>query len=172
MNIKKILFPTDFSDSSEAALDYASTLAAESGAMLTIAHVANDTSAYIAGYGGFGYVPDLPNHVARENRRRLNQVEPPSPNVRHEYRYLTGIAEDEILSLAEREGVDLIVIGSHGRTGISRLLLGSVAEAVVRRAKCPVLTVKQPRSASQDTSAHPERAVAEDSGPISKHSLH
>jgi nucleotide-binding universal stress UspA family protein len=57
------------------------------------------------------------------------------------------------LACAEREGVDLIVIGTHGRTGLARLLMGSVAESVVRRSKCPVLTVKQPTNESEDAAA-------------------
>ena len=64
--------------------------------------------------------------------------------MQYEHHYLSGVPETEILAFADREKVDLIVIGSHGRTGITRVLLGSVAEAVVRGAKCPVLTVKQP----------------------------
>jgi nucleotide-binding universal stress UspA family protein len=160
MNVKKILFPTDFSDSSDAALSYASSLAAETGALLYIVHVGNDSSTYLAGYGGFSSVPDSADQVARENKALLNQVKPTVPNVNYQHRYLSGPPEHEILDFAKREHVDLIVIGSHGRTGLSRLLLGSVAEAVVRRAKCPVLTVKQPAEEVKESSL-PEEIVSQ-----------
>lgn len=170
MNTKNILFATDFSESSEAAQRYASLLAAESGAMLHIVHVADDSPAYIAGYTGFGYVPELPDQVAQENEKRLAQIKPTSNGVRHQHHYLTGVAEQEILAFAEKENIDLIVIGSHGRTGLSRLLLGSVAEAVARRAKCPVLTVKQPQA--EQAEAERESQSAAHHGPRSRSSLH
>ena len=160
MNAKKILFPTDFSDSSDAALNYASSLAAEMGALLYIVHVGNESSANPALYSGLSLAPDWADQVARENRALLDQVEPTVPNVNYQHRYLSGPPEHEILDFAEREGVDLIVIGSHGRTGLSRLLLGSVAEAVVRRAKCPVLTVKQPAEEVKESSL-PEEIVSQ-----------
>jgi nucleotide-binding universal stress UspA family protein len=171
MNVKKILFATDFSDSSDAALSYASSIAAESGAQLYIVHVGYESPAYLAEYGGFGTGPDMTEKVARENRVLLNQLRPTVPNVNYQHHYLSGPPEHEILDFAEREHVDLIVIGSHGRTGISRLLMGSVAEAVVRRAKCPVLTVKQPigdRLGSDDDREHEHEQHAE---PIAGHSV-
>jgi universal stress protein A len=158
MNAKKILFPTDFSDSSDAALSYATSLAAEMGALLYIVHVGNESPAYLDGYGGFISIPDSVDKVARENRALLNQVRPIVPNVNYQHRYLSGLPEHEILDFAKREDVDLIVIGSHGRTGLSRLLMGSVAEAVVRRAKCPVLTVKQPAVEAKESSLPEEFA--------------
>jgi nucleotide-binding universal stress UspA family protein len=171
MNVKQILFPTDFSASSDAAWNYASSLAAESGARLHILHVGNESTAYLAGYSGFGAGPDLAEQIARENRARLDQVKPTVARVEFQLQYLSGTAEHEILTYAKREHIDLIVIGSHGRTGLSRLLLGSVAEAVVRSAECPVLTVKHPiaeaaesEEGQQQQSQHPE--------PIAKHSLH
>jgi len=171
MNAKKILFPTDFSESSDAALHFASKLAAEAGALLYLVHVSDDSSEYLAGYGGFGYTPNMATEVSQENKARLEKVVPTVAHVRYEHRFLSGIADEEILALAEKEGVDLIVIGSHGRTGLSRLLLGSVAEAVVRRATCPVLTVKQPKPESQRTD-QPKPSPTKQTGPVSKHSLH
>jgi len=169
MNAKKILFPTDFSESSDAALGYASSLAAETGAILYIVHVGNETTAYLAGYGGFGSVPDLADSVARENRKLLNQVKPTASKVNYQHHYLSGSPDHEILAFAEREHVDLIVLGSHGRTGLSRLLLGSVAEAVVRRANCPVITVKHPMNEVLESEVPQEH---EHPVPIAKHSLH
>ena len=74
----------------------------------------------------------------------LVAVAPADADVPHEHRLLHGDPIGEIVRLAEQEHVDMIVMGTHGRTGLSRLLMGSVAEAVVRRADCPVLVVKHP----------------------------
>lgn len=172
MNIKKILFATDFSHSSDAALSFASTLAAESDALLYISHVGNSTPAYIAGYYGFDPTPGLQEKISKENREQLESIKPTVERVRFEHRYLTGYPEEEIINLAEAEDVDLIVIGSHGRTGLSRLLLGSIAEAVIRRAACPVLTVKQPANKESDKVGDQEHEYMPRIEPISKHSSH
>ena len=147
MNVKKILFPTDFSECSQAALECASALAAQSAAQLFIVHVDDLPQAYVeglgSGYAGHGYVPE-PENARDEIREQLSRVVPTMPSVNCEHRYLRGNPADQILKFAERENVDLIIMGTHGRTAALRLLMGSVAEAVVRRATCPVLTMKQP----------------------------
>ena len=74
----------------------------------------------------------------------LHDVKPTDPSIPVEYRLLTGEPADAVVRSAEEDDVDLIVLGSHGRTGLSRLLMGSVAEAIVRKAHCPVLVYKQP----------------------------
>jgi universal stress protein A len=144
MNTRKILCPTDFSQFTDAALSYASSLAAESGATLYIAHVAelHDPSAALG--ETIGYVPPWGMTDQSEVRRQLEKVKPTLAYVAFERRYLEGDPAREIVAFAEREQIDLIVMGSHGRTGLPRLLMGSVAEGVVRRATCPVLIVKQP----------------------------
>ena len=177
MKAKAILLPVDFSHSSDAALKFASSLAAESGGVLHIVHVGEDSPAYLAGYGGFAYTPDLAEKIARENRELLEQVKPTVPSVKFEQHYLCGDPAQEILTFANSKNVDLIVIGSHGRTGLSRLLLGSIAEAVVRGAACPVLTVKQPvNEDSQTESSNPSQEnnpqPKEHPEPKSKFSLH
>ena len=83
-------------------------------------------------------------HERHEIRERLTKVVPTVPNVAYEHRYLTGSPAAQILKLAEQERIDLIVMGSHGRTGLSKVLMGSVAEGVMRKAACPVLIVKLP----------------------------
>jgi nucleotide-binding universal stress UspA family protein len=117
-------------------------------------------------------VPDLASQVERENRALLDKVQPTLEKVRCQRHYLNGAADHELLEFAERENIDLIVIGSHGRTGLSRLLLGSVAEAVVRRAKCPVLTVKHPISAASQAAEDQQHEHPDHLEPIAKHSLH
>lgn len=144
MNAKAILFPTDFSESSDAALSYASSLAAESGATLHLVHVSDISDVYYAGYGAYAYTPDLVQELVREHELKLEKIKPTVQGVHYEHHTLRGAPAKEIVAFAEEKDVDLIVIGSHGRTGVSRLLMGSVAEDVVRHAKCPVLTVKQP----------------------------
>jgi nucleotide-binding universal stress UspA family protein len=145
MNIRKILCPTDFSEHTDAALGYASVLAAESGAMLYIVHVDEYRDATAAlGEAALSYPAPWAVADRCEVRQQLEKVRPTRPSVDFEHRYLSGGPIREIVDFAERENVDLIVMGSHGRTGISRLLMGSVAEGVARRAPCPVMIVKQP----------------------------
>jgi universal stress protein A len=145
MNIQRILFPTDFSHYNDAALNYASTLAGEADALLYIVHV-DEMQDLNAAMGEAGYlIAAAVAHEGRpEVRRRLEEVVPTSEEVIYEHYYLRGSPVDEIVQFAERENVDLIVMGSHGRTGLSRLLMGSIAEGVMRRAPCPVLVVRQP----------------------------
>ena len=145
MNTRKILCPTDFSQYTDAALGYASSLAAESGGTLYIVHVDEyrDSSAAL-GEVAINYAAPWGIADRSEVRKQLDEVKPTLPHVDFEHRYLEGGPIHEIVDFAEREHVDLIVMGSHGRTGLARLLMGSVAEGVARRAPCPVLIVKQP----------------------------
>ncbi|MDP6444399.1 MAG: universal stress protein [Pirellulaceae bacterium] len=145
MKASKILFATDFSESSAAACPLASSLARDSGAKLLIAHVKEPPASFAdTGFGGYTL------HDDEEAREMLHDVRPTDPSVEYSHQMLRGSPADEIVSFAAEEGVDMIVIGSHGRTGIMRALLGSVAEAVVRRAPCPVLTAKPSREPSED----------------------
>jgi nucleotide-binding universal stress UspA family protein len=95
--------------------------------------------------GGEMYVGDEEGHL-EELKKALVAVVPTDPSIRFEHKLLEGDPATTIVQTAEDENADFIVIGTHGRTGLTRLLMGSVAEAVVRRAKCPVLTIKQPAS--------------------------
>jgi universal stress protein A len=141
MHADKILFPTDFSPASEHALRWATSLARDSGATISIIHVEEPPMAY---GGGEMYVGFDDASTKEELRRTLVQITPTDHNVAYDHKLLVGNPADAIVHEAEVENADLIVMGTHGRTGLTRLLMGSVAEAVVRRAKCPVLTVKQP----------------------------
>jgi universal stress protein A len=140
MNVKKILFPTDFSHAGDAALSLATSLARDSGATLLIAHVEEP----LQGYAGTDMYYGMPEPVTDDLKKLLDDVVPTDPAVAYEHRLLEGSPAQVIANLAESENVDLIVMGTHGRGGLTRLLMGSVAEAVVRRAPCPVLTYKQP----------------------------
>jgi nucleotide-binding universal stress UspA family protein len=138
MNAPKILFPTDFSTLGQTALEMATALARDRGAKLLIAHVEEAPIAY--GGGELYYGIDEPNR--EELKRMLAEVVPTDSLVSYEHRLLLGSPAGAILHLAEKEGVEMIVMPTHGRTGLMRMLMGSVAEEVVRKAKCPVLTVK------------------------------
>ena len=106
-------------------------------------HVAEGAPTFVPTYTGYGFPPDAGEYLEDDARAHLDQITPTSPAVEFERRLLIGAPETEILTFAEDTDADLIVIGSHGRTGLARVLLGSIAEGIVRRAKCPVLTVKQ-----------------------------
>jgi nucleotide-binding universal stress UspA family protein len=147
MNAPKILFPTDFSTSEQAALDMATALARDRGAKLLIVHVEEPPIAY---GGELYYGIDEPDR--KEIQRMLSEVVPLDASVGYEHRLLMGNPATAIVHVAEKENVDMIVMPTHGRTGLLRLLMGSIAEEVVRKAKCPVLTVKA-------TAAQPAKAA-------------
>jgi nucleotide-binding universal stress UspA family protein len=140
MKAEKILYATDLSDAGQHALALATSLARDSGATLVIAHVEEPPMAY--GGGEMYYGVDQMDQ--EELRKLLAAVVPTDPAVPCVHKLMIGDPAEAIIQLAESEHADLIVMGTHGRRGLTRLLMGSVAEAVVRGAKCPVLTVKQP----------------------------
>jgi nucleotide-binding universal stress UspA family protein len=140
MQLKKILLPTDFSKGSDAGLAYATAMARDSGATVIVAHVEELPIAYSE--GAMYYGPFNPNHD--ELVKMLCAITSPDPQVTFKHIMLSGSPAEAIVEAAKSEGVDLIVMGTHGRSGVARLLMGSVAEVVVRHAPCPVLTVKLP----------------------------
>jgi nucleotide-binding universal stress UspA family protein len=140
MRIRKILFPTDFSHCGDAALETATSLARDNKAKLLIVHVQEAPPAYAGGEMYYG----IPSPRTADLKEMLVKVKPGDPGVGYDHRLLAGEPAEAILRCAQGEEVDLIVMGTHGRTGFSRFIMGSVAEAVVRAAKCPVLTFKQP----------------------------
>jgi nucleotide-binding universal stress UspA family protein len=149
LKLKKILFATDFSEASQAALAYATSLARDTGALLIIAHVEEPPVSYASGEM-LVIRPDVPN---AELDRMLTRIAP--AGLRYEHHLVIGNPADEIVRLAEEQHADLIIVGTHGRRGLSRLLTGSVAELVLRRAECPVLAVKAAgRIASIEAGSH------------------
>lgn len=137
MNVKSILCPVDFSSTSNVALNVASQFAREQHAKLFIVHV--EEAAAMVEPGLFAGVPN----VAWTNKYRLSQTLPTATRVKFEHALLFGDPATEIVEFAKENKVDLIVLGTHGATGLRRLLMGSVAEGVVRRATVPVMTVKE-----------------------------
>jgi universal stress protein A len=136
LRLKTILHPTDFSDSSTYALDLACGLASDYGASLVIIHV---MTAPVVICGGVIFPSNNcgTNHV----REKLDEMDIPLESGTVTRRIEEGNPAAEILHMAQVCHADLIVMGSHGRDGLPRWLMGSVAEAVMRKATCPVLTV-------------------------------
>lgn len=144
--IKTILHPTDFSSPSSHALRLATALARDYSAGLILVHI-RQPPAVVA--GEFGVIPPPPEEPAEAVEARIRQLLPPDYKGRVECQVRDGHAATEILRLAKDRACDLIVLGTHGRTGLGRLLMGSVAEEIIRKAPCAVLTVKTPSSAPE-----------------------
>lgn len=136
---KKILFPTDFSTASDAGLEQATALARGMDAELVILHVEEPAPVYI---GDLYYGMPEPNTEAL--KKMLDEVVPMDLTTTCSHLYVKGDPAAEILRVADQVHADLIVMGTHGRTGFKRALFGSVAEQVLRRAKCPVMTTRLP----------------------------
>jgi universal stress protein A len=138
MKTKKILVPVDFSEWSEVALAQAEALARAQQAELLIVHVHEPVAVYTdMGVGAF------PVETSREALwNMLREVQPTDRDLAVTYRLLEGQPAEEIVRCAEQEEATMIVISTHGRRGLTRMLMGSVAESVVRHATVPVLTVK------------------------------
>ena len=137
---KHLLVPTDFGESADRALALAIDIASQSGAKITLFHVWILPSAYSA-YGQGVYWPsdDIEREARTTLERALAKAKERYPKT--ESALVCGQAWRAILELATERDVDLIVMGTHGRRGLSRLFLGSVAEKVVRLSPVPVLTV-------------------------------
>ncbi len=132
----KILVPTDYSVHSYAALDFASSLARVLSAGITILTVDDSTSKQTAEQDS----EDV-EHQAKL-WEHLQKFKPTEPHVDFGHKLLSGPAAKQIIDYAKQENYDYVVLGTHGRTGVGRVLLGSVAEQVVRNVDCPVITVK------------------------------
>jgi nucleotide-binding universal stress UspA family protein len=157
----RILVATDFSDCSGAALQYGRALARQSGATLHLLHVTQIPVAAASLEGYVALAPDLQREAAASARRDLEALVGADEAVLHVSTPIAGFETpvQAILDYAEREQIDLLVVGTHGRRGLAHVLLGSVAEALVRRAPCPVLTVRQAPAdeAAPATDARPAR---------------
>jgi nucleotide-binding universal stress UspA family protein len=145
LSIKTVLVPTDFSEASESALNYGKSVAEAFGASLHLVHVMEDLLAHA--WAAEVYVASAPNlreEIERESRLRLETMLPAAERerLRAQVALLAGNPFIEIVRYAKANDIDLIVMGTHGRGPIAHMLLGSVAEKVVRKSPCPVLTVR------------------------------
>ena len=145
--LKKILVATDFGEASDSALSYGRDLARTYGAKLHVLHVAENLFARYRDDGSMVVLPQMQTDVENAARKRLEGLvtDEDRTMLHAEPVVLTalGIAE-AIVAYAHAHTVDIIVMGTHGRRALSHLLMGSVAERVVRMAPCPVLTVRHP----------------------------
>jgi nucleotide-binding universal stress UspA family protein len=158
LNVQKILVPVDFSECSGAAVDYAAFLAKSFGAKVTLLH-AWQPPADLGPFLGQVAIRDpdsgkdrtLAEFVESQSRHALDGLIEglTSKGVDVEGRLEPGAARKGITAVSEAEGYDLIVMGTHGRTGLAHAVMGSVAEWVVRHAKVPVLTVRAEEAASE-----------------------
>jgi len=148
IQINKILFPTDFSELSEAALKYAVQFARDYTAGLHVIHVVDEAYQYWMSMApstvpvGAPVVEDVVKSARKNLERLIHEKLPAELTVINQV--LIGRPYLEIIKYASHQAIDLIVIGTHGRGGLSHMLMGSVAEKVVRKSPCPVLTVHHP----------------------------
>lgn len=144
ISIRRILFPTDFSEPAKHAQRYAIELAQKFSAELHLLHILADLTLPLPDSPEYWTPPDLALKSRLETaEQQLAQDLPPEllEGNRAIRKATVGIVVEEIVKYANDLEIDLIVVGTHGRTGLSRLLLGSVAEKLVRLATSPVLTV-------------------------------
>jgi nucleotide-binding universal stress UspA family protein len=151
IHIQKILYATDFSSYSNQAYFHAVALAENHGASLTIAFV------YSPGFG----TPEISGDETGRKywQEQLEQIHPVDSRIPVQHVFLEGDPATELVRFARESMIDLIVMGTHGRTGLERLLMGSVAEKVMREAPCSVLVVKLPKGIPV-TEREPKMAVS------------
>lgn len=138
MSARKIIVATDYSPASQRALEYAASLARDRGATLLIVHV-SELEEYPVG--------ELFDEEPRSSESELEEllaVTIPDPRIRCEHRLLHGAPAEQIVKAAREEDAELIVLGSHGHSAVGKLLVGSVAEAVIRQAHCTVCALRPP----------------------------
>jgi nucleotide-binding universal stress UspA family protein len=163
MNIQRILVPVDFSEGSRAAVRYAVFLAETFGASIDVMHVWEPTP-YVPAHqlGWLGnetrsFWQQMSDALGRQLDELLRDVAPDT-TVRIDRRVEAGYVAESILHKLERGEHDLVVMGTHGRTGLRHVLLGSVAERIVRLSPTPVLTVRVPRDAEAKAAREREKA--------------
>ena len=146
--LKKILVPTDFGEAADAALNYARALARSFGASIEVLHVAEDLASRMFAGELYAAVPptlqaDVEDSARKQLDARLIDNDPDPLPVRRIV-IASNAPALSIVNYAKETGTDLIVMGTHGRGAMAHLLMGSVAERVVRLAGCPVLVVRHP----------------------------
>ncbi len=147
--VERIVVATDFSACSREAVTLAVELALRFNASLTLVHVWEIPPSAGLEYAASDYVSELVDASQAQLDRELQNVKAILPTAEAELR--SGIAAEGIIEAAKARRADLIVVGSHGRTGLKRALLGSVAEKVVRWSTLPVLTVRHPHEHAHTT---------------------
>jgi nucleotide-binding universal stress UspA family protein len=152
VTFERILVPTDFSETSQRALEYAKAIAKQDNSQLLLVHVGPPMTLITPPEAAWVDVDEI--RSAEEERLEQSGAELRSEGYRARTISLTGALYDELLSAVKQNEVDLIVLGTHGRKGYERLLLGSDAEAVLRQAYCPVLLVGPAAPALKEKTWH------------------
>jgi nucleotide-binding universal stress UspA family protein len=145
--LKNILVATDFGEASDAAVAYGRELARSFGATLHVLHVADDVYVRLGGDAYVAVLPELQKDIENAAHKSLDQLlvdNDPNPLPVKKVVITSSSTASAIVQYAADAGIDLIVVGTHGRGAMAHLLMGSVAERVVRTARCPVLTVRHP----------------------------
>jgi nucleotide-binding universal stress UspA family protein len=160
--LRKILVPVDFSDAGRSAIGEGVALANQFGATLHLLHVVEDNSPSVSQISlAYPVFQSYVHELVKTGQKQLDELPLPegqvSPSIQR--KVVIGDPINKINNYAEEQGVDLIVMGTHGRTGPSHWLLGSVAERVARSAPCPVL-VTPPHETATKSSPAPEAALA------------
>lgn len=143
-SLKKILCAVDFSEHSPMVADYARSLAACQNAEIIALYVAPSLTQYVGFHVPPSSIESFVGEIvtgADKTMEAFVAEQFPAP-LKATGKVITGYAAEEILAVAEAEKVDLIIMGTHGRKGMDRIIFGSVAEKVVKSAKAPVLTVR------------------------------
>jgi nucleotide-binding universal stress UspA family protein len=140
----KILVPIDFSDYSGKAISYAKEIASAYDSQLQLLHIIEEKAHPAFSLSGKSSIFDLVPNIEAESRKRIEELlnNAPGPDVKSTIHIQGGNASSDIIKFTSEYSSDLVVIASHGLTGIEHLLLGSVTEKVVRMAPCPVVTIK------------------------------
>jgi nucleotide-binding universal stress UspA family protein len=156
--IRKILVPTDFSAHADEAFRVAHTLARAIGAEVVLFHVAQPPA--VVSEGG-RLLTDPGQGEAVNLWDRFRSMQPTGPGVRVEHQVIVADRPSaaHILDMLDKQGCDLIVMGTHGRSWLKQRLFGSVAEEVVRLARCPVMVVKAPTPAREPPAPDPAQAT-------------
>lgn len=146
MEIKRILFPTDISEGSAHAVPFVADLTKHYGAKLYIVHVIYDVARATGWYVPHISMDELYKDISSNAMKEIEKccVEELRGYKEIEYKILKGVPHEEILKFAEENKIDMIIMGTHSRKGLDRVIFGSTAERVVRNAPCPVLTVGVP----------------------------
>jgi nucleotide-binding universal stress UspA family protein len=141
--VKKILFPIDFASNFEPLVPWVSTLAGKFEATVYVLFVAQDLAHFASFYVPHGNIEEFQQQAIDSATKRMaaavEEFGKKFPKV--ETRVELGVPAEKILAFAEKEKIDLIVMGAHGRSGLERAIFGSVANKVVKSAPCPVLTI-------------------------------
>jgi nucleotide-binding universal stress UspA family protein len=146
MEIKSILFPTDFSEGSAQALQYAVDMSKRYGAKLYVIHVIYDIAKATGWYVPHVSMDEMYKDIQEGAKKELERfgIEELAGVKNVERKVMTGVPHEEIINFVSTNRIDLIIMGTHGRKGIDKILFGSTAAQVVRHAPCPVLTVRLP----------------------------